>query len=367
MNSPIAGPAFERIAWSDVDWKQLDGYADRSLFQTLPWLSFLAEMQRADPIVAVLRDGDEELGHFTGLVVKRMGLRFLGSPLPGWTTPYMGFNLAPGIPRSLAAAALPAFAFSELGCMHLELRDRWLTEPDVTGLKFDRRVDVGYDDRTFELDLDRSEDDIFAGMTSACRRAIRKAEKSGVTIEEATDQAFAGEFYTQLREVFLRQQLVPTYSLERVEALIRHLQPAGMVLLLRARDADGRCIATGIYPAFNDMMFFWGGASHREYQHLRPNEALHWHAIRYWKQRGMTRYDLGGYMDYKEKYGGLEVAIPGFRRSNSRLVAAARTAAPAGMRAKQAVIGGAIQRMRAVGARLTGGGNPPPIAAEVNG
>ncbi|GIW04816.1 MAG: hypothetical protein KatS3mg059_1436 [Thermomicrobiales bacterium] len=219
------------------------------------------------------------------------------------------------MPRRLAAAALPALAFRRLGCVHVELRDRWLTDADASGLGYGHRRDVGFDARTFEVDLAADEDAIFGRMASACRRAIRKAEKSGVTIEEAHGVAFADEFYDQLREVFLRQGLVPTYDVERVRALIRHLQPAGMLLLLRARDPEGRCIATGIFPAFNDMMFFWGGASYRAFQHYRPNEALHWYAMRYWKARGVRRYDLGGYMDYKRKYGGVEIAIPGYRQS----------------------------------------------------
>ena len=353
MASAVTGATFERIPWAQVDWAHLDRYPDRSIFQTRAWVEFLADVQDAEPVVAVLRDGGDELGFFTGLVVKRLGFRFLGSPLPGWTTPYMGFNLSPGVPRRQAVTALAEFADRQLGCVHLELRDRRLTAEDVTGLEFGRRRDVGYDDRTFEIDLSPREDAVFAGMNSACRRAIRKAEKSGVVIEEATDPEFAGEFYDQLREVFVRQGLVPTYGIDRVRALIRHLQPAGMLLLLRARDAEGRCIATGIFPAFGEMMFFWGGASYRAHQHNRPNEAMHWHAIRYWKQRGVTRYDLGGFMDYKEKYGGVEVSIPGFRRSRHAWVAIARTAAPSGMRAKQAIVGHTSRGLRAAVSRLT--------------
>src|SRR5262249_24266203 len=153
------------------------------------------------------------------------------------------------------------------------------------------------------------------------------------------DLAFADEFYAQLTEVFLRQGLVPTYGVERVRALIRHLQPAGQLLLLRARDAEDRCIATGIYRAFGETALFWGGASLRAYPHSRPNEAAHWYEMRYWKQRGVTRYDLGGFMEYKRKYGGVEVTSPGFRRSRSPIVSALRTLAPRGMRTKQLVVG----------------------------
>jgi hypothetical protein len=44
-------------------------------------------------------------------------------------------------------------------------------------------------------------------------------------------------------------------------------------------------------------------------------------------------------MDYKRKYGGEEISIPGFRRSRSQVISAARSLAPRGMRAKQLVLG----------------------------
>ena len=330
---------FELTPWETVDWTGFSSYPTAGPFQSRAWIEFLAEMQQAEPIAATLVDGGQEVGRFTGLVVNKLGLKVLGSPLPGWTTPYMGFNLREGVPARVAVRALLRLAFHDLGCVHLELRDRWLSETDVAGFGFGRRADVGYDDRTFEIDLTQTEDEILKGMASACRRCIRQAEKRGVTIEQARGQAFADEFYPQIRDVFLRQGLVPTYGLDRVKALIRHLEPRGQILLLRARDAEGRCIATGLYPAFNDTALFWGGASLKEHQHNRPNEALHWHAIRYWRERGIARYDLGGFMEYKRKYGGEEVIIPGFRRSRSPLFAAARSIAPSAVRAKQLIIG----------------------------
>src|SRR5947209_7170137 len=128
-------------------------------------------------------------------------------------------------------------------------------------------------------------------MTSACRRNIRKAERNGVIVEEADGPDFADDYHAQLRDVFAKQGLVPTYGVDRVRALVTCVHPAGRVLLLRARNPAGRCIATGIFPAFNDTMFFWGGASWRAYQIERPNEVIQWYAMRYWKARGIGRYD----------------------------------------------------------------------------
>ena len=46
----------------------------------------------------------------------------------------------------------------------------------------------------------------------------------------------------------------------------------------------------------NDRAFFWGNASWRSEQQWRPNELLHWYALRYWKARGVnTLFGTGLY------------------------------------------------------------------------
>ncbi|MGX6603115.1 GNAT family N-acetyltransferase [Micromonosporaceae bacterium Da 78-11] len=312
-------------------WADRATYDDRLIFHTPEWLRFVAESQRATPVLATVDDGGRTVGHFTGLLTKRFGLRILGSPMAGWTTSYVGFTLDPSVPRRAALQALLPFAFDELGCAHLEIRDRGLTETDLGGLGL--RWDAA---PTAVIGLEPSEDQLFGAMASACRRNVRKAEKSGVTIEEANgDPTFADDFYNQLCDVFAKQELVPTYPIERVRSLIRHLDPAGHVLLLRARDADGRCIATAVLPWYHRAMYFWGGASYRPDQHLRPNEALIWYALRWAKKHGITEFDFVGGNSYKTKYGTTEVPVPWARRSRSPLVAGLRDAAKEGFALKQ--------------------------------
>jgi hypothetical protein len=309
-------PMFVRINPPLSEWGEiLETFEDRTIFQTPGWLSFVAKAQKAEPILAVLKDRGQSLGYFNGLIVKRLGLKILGSPLPGWTTSYMGFNLSAGVPRRLAVQALTRFAFDELDCVHLEMLDRNLTVEDVEELNLEHRILPG-----FEIDLTQSEDQLFVDMSSSCRRCIRKAEKSGVTIEEAHDLEFAEDYYRQLQDVFQKQSLVPTYGLDRVRELITYLGKTGHLLLLRARGPDGACIATGIFPAWNGTMYFWGGASWRQYQLLRPNEAIQWYAMRYWKQRGMRVFDMGGGGEYKRKFGGHEIGVPWLRTSKYRCV-----------------------------------------------
>ena len=222
----------------------------------------------------------------------------------------MGLTLSPGVARRRAIQALIDFAFQQLGCIHLEIMDRHITEEDLCGLDVQYRL---Y--QSFEVDLTLSEKDVFANMTSACRRCVRKAERVGVSIEEAQDLEFADEYYAQLKDVFAKQRLVPTYGIERVRQLITHVHPTGQLLLLRARDREGHCIATGIFPHLNGVMYFWGGASWRHSQSLRPNEALQWEAMKIAKRKGIRIYDMGGGGEYKRKYGGKRIEVPWFGKS----------------------------------------------------
>jgi Acetyltransferase (GNAT) domain len=322
------------INFKDADWKRLDSFADRTVFQTREWLQFVAESQNAVPVVAELREGRDILGYFSGLTFSKFGMKVLGSSFPGWTTPYIGFNLNLGVPRRSALEALETFAWEDLKCLHLEISDPHFSFEDGKGSGFQEEYYESY-----RTDLTRSEEELFNSMESACRRCIRKAEKSELKIEEAHDLAFADEYYEQLKDVFAKQSLVPTYSVERVRSLVRNVKPSGNLLLLRARDPQGKCIATGIYPGFNQIAEFWGNASFRAHQNLRPNEACHWYAMRYWKKRGATIFDWGGGGLYKEKYGCTPYRVPWFTKSRYQIVGAMRNEARNMFARKQKFLG----------------------------
>src|SRR5581483_5107243 len=230
---------------------------------------------------------------------------------------------------------------------HVEVSDRLFRPDDGASAQFGTNT---YE--TYKSDLTLSEDELFKRMDSACRRCIRKAEKTGVVIEEAHDLAFADEYYDQLKDVFAKQGKVPTYGVDRVRALLKHMMSTGRLLAVRARNADGRCIATSLYPGMNDVAFFWGNASWRSEQQWRPNELLHWYALRYWKARGVRMFDWGGGGTYKEKYGVEPYVVPWFIKSKYRLLTMVSNEARALYYRSQRLVG-----------RLYGVGPQPAVAA----
>jgi len=314
---------FERVPFNPDDWnKTLSSFPDRIVFQSAEWISFLAETQKGEPVIAALKEGNETLGYFSGLMVRKFGLKILGSPFRGWSTPFMGFNLNPKVPRRTGAEALADFAFNKLGCIHFEVADLFMSLDDIDGLGLNHLIL-----HSMEVDLSQSEEDIFSKMSKSCRWTIRKGEKNGVTIEEATDDAFADEFGDQLKDVFAKQGLVPHYGAARILSKLKHLRGTGKVLFLRARDSEGHCIATGVFPALHETAFYNEGASWRQFQKSYPNELLHWHAMRYWKKRGMRAYNMVGTMHFKQKFGGRMIGPPMIFRSKYRVLERLRQAA----------------------------------------
>jgi len=325
-----------RVPLPEVPWSDLDDRPDRTVFQTRDWLDVLHETQGAEAVVARVQAGERVVGWFTGAVVRRYGVRILGSPLPGWTTSYMGFNLDDPGRYPEALDAVRRFAFGPLGCLHLELMDRAAPVGGPLPAGFTAGSLPG-----FELALDRSDDELLAAMTPHGRRDVRRSGRNGITVEEVPPgdhDGFVEEYYAQVSSAFAKRGLAPTYPPERVAAVLRHLDHRAL-LVLRARTSDGVPAATGIFPGrVGGTAVFWMGASDRDLQRLLPNEALMGHALRSWRDRGAVRFDFGGGGTYKAKYGGTPIAVPWLR--SSRLPAIERARGIIRRRARSAQRGG---------------------------
>lgn len=298
--------AFEELSPAGDGWAEVQGFGGLNVFQTRPWVEYVAAEHHGEPVlVRVLRDG-AVAGHFVGLKVHEFGVGVLGSPFRGWGAYFMGFNLGEGVATGGLLPALTDWAWHHTGCQFLEVVDPHLTGDDVADCPHARVEPLHW----YAVDLTPTEDELFASFRSQCRNCIRKAAKSGVVIEEARGVGFADEYYAQHLEVMARLDLQPTYSLESLRRMIETMLPTGNILLLRSREPGGESIATGIFLSAGDAAVFWGAASRREFQSLRPNEVLAWHGIRAMKARGARTFHFGGECDqYKEKFGTTDAGL----------------------------------------------------------
>jgi hypothetical protein len=192
-------------------------------------------------------------------------------------------------------------------------------------------------DETFLVSID-SDAEMWARLSSECRNRIRRATRNGLQVESVTDRAFIDTYYAQLREVFARQSLVPTYGLHRVASLWDELMPLGKLLALRVV-RDGNVLATGLFPFDDRALFFWGGASWTRSYAECPNELLHWHAMRFAAERSIPLYNMSGIGRFKGKFGGTAVAVQRWYKALTPLARIGRPAYRGYIRGRQRVLG----------------------------
>lgn len=294
---------FEKFNINNVDKNEYEStYKNKKLFCTIEWLRFLAEFRGIEPIIIRITDNQENLiGHFTGGIKKKMGFNILGSPFYGWMGLHMGFEFVSSmevmIPNILdefveyikANLKISYFIFADFG-ISKETMDKCKTS-------FFYETDA----KTYFLDLNRTEEEIFKNFKSGYRTCVRKFEKLGGTIEEDYSDEFITEHNKQLIDVFERKNLsAPDYS-KRMKLLRDNYKD--MTLFIKALDENGNCIASSYYLGAGKMSFFASNASYTKALKYNANQALMWYAIKYWKNKGMICLDLAGTGDYKANFG----------------------------------------------------------------
>ncbi|HLR47049.1 MAG TPA: GNAT family N-acetyltransferase [Deinococcales bacterium] len=186
--------------------------------------------------------------------------------------------------QRLAAAARrtdPRIAFIRLHAQH-EAAD---LQPVMTGITYDRTVVV---------DLQRSEEEIFAGMKQQGRRAIRKALKDE-TLSAGDETEWAVSHFDELYEIFLetgqREGFGP-HPAQRYLAMLTTLGPAHARVFVTRR--EGRALAWALVLLNDGAALYSVGASNSEARGAYAADLLHWRIIETLAREGADSYDLAG-------------------------------------------------------------------------
>lgn len=222
-------------------------------------------------------------------------LRIIGTPLPGSFTPYMGpIWLRDDIEDRKVGVILHHHAYlRERGFSYIEWR---LRDPALlAALRVHARYQVSTPE-TFVLPLRRDVDYMWRQLDAKGRKRVRKAERSGVTVVEsegtpAEIEAFAEMLNVVAGRTGMSMSLAPSAAL--LDALVKHLKPAGRLLILSAV-RENRPVAMAWF-GYDDVEFHSiTAASTPEGFESAANSLLNWEAIKFAATRGCERYDLGG-------------------------------------------------------------------------
>ncbi len=141
------------------------------------------------------------------------------------------------------------------------------------------------------LDLTARADELFARLDSSVRRAVRKAEKAGVTVEVLHSLEAMQIFYA-LQCQTRKKHGLPPQPFNFFLNIHRHIMSQNMGMVVLARH-QGRPVAGSVYFNFGEQAVYKFGASDEACQELRGSNLVMWTAIKELARRGAQRLDLG--------------------------------------------------------------------------
>jgi CelD/BcsL family acetyltransferase involved in cellulose biosynthesis len=181
---------------------------------------------------------------------------------------------------------------------------------------------------TFVMPLGEDPDDVRRGWKKSASnifRSVKKAEKAGVVVREATEPRDLRRFYELYARTMRRRRVLPRPY--RQMAAARELLPEGVFRLFLA-EHEGDVVAGGLWHSFGGTLeLLYAGSDERRLD-PRPNHAIYWHAIRWATETGHTELDLGhakpgsGLAQFKESWGAKPVQeyrydyVPGSPRTS---------------------------------------------------
>ena len=195
----------------------------------------------------------------------------------------------------------------------LELRPRHV---ELTGLA------KGASYYLHTVDLARTAEQVFAGFhASSTQRAIRRAEREGLSYEAGRSESLLSSFYRLLR-LTRRRHGLPPQPLAWFSNLAACL---GDGLTIHVASKDGVAIAAILTLTFKKTVVYKYGGSDAEHHALGGMPFLFWRAIQHAQAEGVEELDLGrsdldqpGLIAFKDHLGATRSTLTYYRRPERR-------------------------------------------------
>lgn len=170
------------------------------------------------------------------------------------------------------------------------------------------------------LDLREGATALLARSDESVRRAVRKAERSGLKVEFSREETALREFFALFCQT-RRKHGAPPQPFRFFASIQRHILRPGHGWIVLARH-EGRPVAGAIYFHAGRQALYKFGASDENRQHLRGNNLVMWSAIKKYAGEGFATFDFGrtslgneGLRKFKASWGAAE-SLLGYWRLN---------------------------------------------------
>jgi hypothetical protein len=141
------------------------------------------------------------------------------------------------------------------------------------------------------LDLRSGTEELISRFASPVRRAIRKAERSGVSALIVRNRQAIGDFY-QLHVQTRRRHGLPPQPASFFLSIYEHIVRPGLGFIVLARHAS-RSVAAAIFFCFGKNALYKYGASDERFQGFRANNLVMWRGIQVLAHAGAEKLHFG--------------------------------------------------------------------------
>ncbi|WP_214041482.1 lipid II:glycine glycyltransferase FemX [Methanoculleus sp.] len=275
-----------------------------NIFQTRALYNVYAETKNYFPVhVAVTDPKSQEIqGIMAGVVIREIdGL------LGGFSTHSVvqGGPLTVSNSDMVSADLLHRYdSLVSKSCLYTEIRNMH----DVQSILEYSGNYVFVDHLNFIINLNQSLDGIWGQIHNSRRRRIKKAEKTGVFVEEIVDSDKIPIFYDLLGETYNNVK-VPLVDISLFESAFRELVPRGVAKFFLARYEDNYIGARAVL-LYRDRIYDWYAGAAVDYLSLNANACLVWHILKWGRENNYSIFDFGGAGEPNKPYGPRE-----FKRS----------------------------------------------------
>lgn len=287
---------------TDRLWAELATGAGGSLFTSPPWIDAVCDTYGFEPAarVAVTATG-RPVGGLAWVDVRDIrGGRRLGLPFCDRADPILDDD---GAWDHVASDALTGDLPFTLRCL------------DSSPAADDPRFTVAGEAAWHVTPIDRPIDELHGAFRSQTRRNIATAERSGVEVVLSADREAVAEYHRLHVGLRKRKYRLLAQPLSLFDRVWRAFAPTDAIRTALAL-VDGQPVAGAVYLVWQDTVYYKFGASEAAALPLRPNDAIHWHLIRWAHGRGLRALDWGlsdldqpGLCAYKSKWASLEGRI----------------------------------------------------------
>jgi FemAB-related protein (PEP-CTERM system-associated) len=281
-------------AWDEF----VRSHAHGTPFHLTAWRRFLLATYGYEPAYRLAESG----GRLVGVLPLFQVSSFLtGSALISVPFAVYGGILAASGEARAALASAAAELGRERSVDYVELRN---SHPDQS---------AGFSDVaryvTFRQSIDKSEEDLLAGIPRKTRRMVRKALK----FDYETRPTRELDVFFDLYSANLRRLGTPCFPRSHFENLLAEFEH---MIELREIHLDGKPVAAVLSFRFRDEIHPYYGASNPAFNAFAPNNYMYFDLMRWAAANGCKRFDFGrskkvsGSHDFKAHWGMEAIDLP---------------------------------------------------------